>query len=1175
MKEDRKNDLLEALKTTLAALAGKDLSEVDPRANFFELGFDSLLLTQAAAVLKNRFDVKITFRQLLEDLNTLESIVSYLDQQLPTDPKPKAPAAPVVDSNPALQSPPAPIENVTRAAGLPGNSTLERVLKEQLALMARQLEMLRGSPAPSPSADVGVQAPAQPKFEPRETKAFGPYRPIQTGLAGDLTRQQKQALDELIARYTGKTTQSKRRTQIDRREFCDPRSVAGFRTIWKEMVYPIITVRSEGARFWDVDGNEYIDLTMGFGTNLLGHNPPFVVKAIGEQLKRGIEVGPQSPLAGQAAKLLCELTGHERAAFCNTGSEAVLAAIRIARTVTGRTRIATTSGFHGICDEVLVRANVVNGQRTTVPVAPGIPDHVAREVLVVDYGTEESLRILEQNMDSLAMVLVEPVQSRHPDLQPRQFLRELRSLTTRHATALLFDEVITGFRCNLGGAQAHFGVKADIAAWGKVIGGGMPVGAITGAAKFMDALDGGWWQYGDESFPEVGVTFFAGTYVRHPLTMAASCAVLNYLKEQGPGLQERLTEKTENFVARLRTFVRERAVPLTVEQFASMLYMHFSPEVKHGSLFWFYLRDKGIHFWEGRPAFMSTAHTDEDVEYLLQAIKETIVEMQDAGFLPPSPAGAPRLSGHSAFPLSRGVGFDVPRSSSTEAHYLGGSRVEAMAESANNGAAESAPLEATPGGTMDFSVYFFGNYPAEYRPDKYQLIIEAAKFADRNGFKAIWIPERHFHAVGGFSPNPSVIAAALARETRRLQLRGGSVVLPLHHPVRVAEEWAMVDNLSDGRAGISIASGWHPNDFVFAPGAFDRRREICWEGYEIIQKLWRGEEVEFPTGSEGRINAKLHPMPKQSRLPAWLTCIHKESYIKAGELGMGVLGYTMNTTIDELAEKIRLYRQSFSKNGHDPRHANVTILLHTFVGTDADSARAIARQPMREYLRAYLDNSQKRLETQFNGASVSEEDVQYLLDRAFDDYVNGKALIGSPESCSPIVAQMKKMGVDEIGCFVDFGINPETVLAQLPHISELQRLCKADPNQSVLRRGANFSPGEGISPEPIVDLPDAQKGLVAIAALGKDASRAYTEGNTLELRGRLDLPALLRALQRCVDRCGPRSTQTARFRPFTPARSSVRLSSTFRTCHPGLSPNDCKNCSHRWKPSRSICWLPL
>ena len=515
---------------------------------------------------------------------------------------------------------------------------------------------------------------------------------------------------------------------------------------------------------------------------------------------------------------------------------------------------------------------------------------------------------------------------------------------------------------------------------------------------------------------------------------------------------------------------------------------------------------------------MSTAHTDEDVEYLLQAIKETIVEMQDAGFLPPAPAGAPRLSGHSAFPLSRGVGFDVPRSSSTEAHYLGGSRVEAMAESANNGAAESAPLEATPGGTMDFSVYFFGNYPAEYRPDKYQLIIEAAKFADRNGFKAIWIPERHFHAVGGFSPNPSVIAAALARETRRLQLRGGSVVLPLHHPVRVAEEWAMVDNLSDGRAGISIASGWHPNDFVFAPGAFDRRREICWEGYEIIQKLWRGEEVEFPTGSEGRINAKLHPMPKQSRLPAWLTCIHKESYIKAGELGMGVLGYTMNTTIDELAEKIRLYRQSFSKNGHDPRHANVTILLHTFVGTDVDSARAIARQPMREYLRAYLDNSQKRLETQFNGASVSEEDVQYLLDRAFDDYVNGKALIGSPESCSPIVAQMKKMGVDEIGCFVDFGINPETVLAQLPHISELQRLCKADPNQSVLRRGANFSPGEGISPEPIVDLPDAQKGLVAIAALGKDASRAYTEGNTLELRGRLDLPALLRALQRCVDR---------------------------------------------------------
>ncbi len=190
--------------------------------------------------------------------------------------------------------------------------------------------------------------------------------------------------------------------------------------------------------------------------------------------------------------------------------------------------------------------------------------------------------------------------------------------------------------------------------------------------------------------------------------------------------------------------------------------------------------------------------------------------------------------------------------------------------------------------SMQFSLYCFGSYPAEYDPDKYKLIIEGAKFADKHGFTAVWLPERHFHSVGGFSPNPSVIAAALARETEQIQLRGGSVVLPLHHPVRVAEEWATVDNLSNGRTGISIASGWHPNDFIFAPDAFDKRRELCIENMEVINKLWRGETVNFRAGAGSDFGVKLHPLPKQEKLPIWFTCIHADSYANAGKYGVGV-----------------------------------------------------------------------------------------------------------------------------------------------------------------------------------------------------------------------------------------------------------------------------------------------
>ena len=575
---------------------------------FLELGFDSLFLTQVAGAFRKEFGVKVTFRQLLEDFATINTLAGHLDAQLPPEAvKPATPApahlhlrhrrcAPVVSTPRTQRQPPETGGVLDRDPGTApyrcrSNST--RGCAPAPALRPRRCRRFaRRLPA------------AAHRCLPRSSpKAFGPYRPIEKGAGGGFTERQQAHLDAIIARYTARTPGSKRSTQENRAHLSDPRTVSGFRQYWKEMVYPIVVERSAGSRLWDVDGNEYVDLTMGFGTNLLGHAPAFVTAALEEQLKLGMEVGPQSPLAGKVAKLLCEMTGADRAAFTNTGSEAVLAAVRLARTVTGRTRIATTGGFHGINDEVLVRANVVDGQRRSVPVAPGIPEHIVKDVLVADYGTAEGLELLRAHAHELAAILVEPVQSRRPDLQPREFLHAVREIATQAGCALIFDEVITGFRCHPGGAQAYFGVQADLATWGKIMGGGLPVGAITGKAEYMDALDGGAWQYGDGSFPEVGVTFFAGTYIRHPLTMAASWAILNYLKREGAGLQRGLSARAAEMVGELNRFFAESGVPLHLENFASLFYPHFDDEIKFGSLLYFHLRARGVHIWEGAAVF--------------------------------------------------------------------------------------------------------------------------------------------------------------------------------------------------------------------------------------------------------------------------------------------------------------------------------------------------------------------------------------------------------------------------------------------------------------------------------------------------------------------------------------------------------------------------------------------
>ncbi|HEY5613716.1 MAG TPA: aminotransferase class III-fold pyridoxal phosphate-dependent enzyme, partial [Lysobacter sp.] len=325
----------------------------------------------------------------------------------------------------------------------------------------------------------------------------------------------------------------------------------------------------------------------------------------------------------------------DRVSWVNTGSEAVQAAIRLSRTYTGRTRIVVFSGdYHGNFDEVLVRATRTAEGRRTVPLAPGIPFRAVEDVLALDYGTEESLDIIRQHASEIAAVLVEPVQSRRPDFQPREFLHGLRKLTEREGIVLVFDEVITGFRICPGGAQEYFGVEADLATYGKIIGGGMPIGVVAGRARFMDTFDGGQWQYGDDSFPSAGVTFFAGTFVRHPLAIAAVYATLQYLKAQGPGLQESINRRTTRLANELNAFCDERGVKIHVVHFASQMFIRVEEESELATLLFHHLRDRGIHVLEGFPSYMTASHTDEDVDRIIAAFKDSVLEMQADGILP-------------------------------------------------------------------------------------------------------------------------------------------------------------------------------------------------------------------------------------------------------------------------------------------------------------------------------------------------------------------------------------------------------------------------------------------------------------------------------------------------------------------------------------------------------------
>lgn len=719
-EETRVERILQRLRVIFNDLTGIDPSQIDIDASFFELGADSLLLIQAAQAIQDRLGVKISLRQLFEEQSTLRALSTYLDEQLPPDALPGKPAEPQpLAAGPESSAPESPATepraaqpqqpssmtgtapNGPRAmsdttAEAVGDSVIERIMARQLEVMSQQLELLRQGAADQGRPDSAAiaqtpepaEAPAQNfwtdkasassqvresvKTEASATEgaqkivpeAFVPFQPIEVKPEAGLTTHQQKHLDDLITRFTERTQTSKRLTQKYRPFLADPRVAVGFRLSWKELIYPIIAQRSMGSRLWDVDGNEYVDFTMGFGVHLFGHSPQFITEALTEQLQQGVQLGPQSYLAGEVAEMICRLTGVERVTFCNSGTEAVMTALRLARTVTRRSKIALFTGsYHGSFDGVLARARNLRGKLEAIPLAPGVLPQMIEDVLVLNYDSPEALDILRAHAGELAAVLVEPVQSRRPDVQPGEFLRELRSLTGQSGTALIFDEVITGFRIHPGGSQAWFGVQADLVTYGKVVGGGMPIGVIAGKGAYMDAVDGGMWSFGDSSYPQAQQTFFAGTFCKHPFAMAAASAVLKHMLSEGPALHQRLNERTARLVQALNEHFEREELPLRLVNFGSIFRFTWPRELRMMDLLSAYLIERGIYVWEGGTRFLSTAHSDDDIEYFIDAVKTSVAEMQEGGFIPSDGPGESRGSGRTLRAASDETGASQPAAS--------------------------------------------------------------------------------------------------------------------------------------------------------------------------------------------------------------------------------------------------------------------------------------------------------------------------------------------------------------------------------------------------------------------------------------------------------------------------------------------------------------------------------
>ncbi len=343
---------------------------------------------------------------------------------------------------------------------------------------------------------------------------------------------------------------------------------------------------------------------------------------------------------------------------------------------------------------------------------------------------------------------------------------------------------------------------------------------------------------------------------------------------------------------------------------------------------------------------------------------------------------------------------------------------------------------------MKFGLMFFASTEDALADEKYGLVIDSAKFGDEHGFSSIWTPERHFTQFGSLYPNPAVLNAALSQVTERIRLQAGSVVMPLHHPLALAEAWAMVDNLSNGRVGISLASGWNPDDFAWCPEVYEQRHQLLFENIITLNQLWQGESIAVTNGKGQPTTVRIYPTPIQPQLPIWITAAsNPQTFANAGKIGANLLTHLLDQGIEPLAEKIALYRQARAKHGHDPEAGIVSLMLHTFVGEEFATVCEQARKPYCDYLKSNIGLLRGLAQSRgqdIDFATLSERDLDTFVNFLYERFATSRGLIGTPESCLELVRDLDQIGVDEIACLLDFGPSKQAVIEHLPYLNELK-----------------------------------------------------------------------------------------------------------------------------------------
>ncbi len=385
---------------------------------------------------------------------------------------------------------------------------------------------------------------------------------------------------------------------------------------------PRFIARAEGATMTDVDGNRYLDYVGSWGPLILGHAHPRVVEAISAAARAGTSFGAPSPREVALARaIVAAVPSIELVRMVNSGTEAVMSAIRLARAYTGRDKVVKFAGcYHGHSDFLLVKAG--SGAATLgIPDSPGVPEAAARDTITVPFNDPEAVAaVFDAEGDRIACVIVEPVAGNMGVVPPREeFLGRLRELTAAHGALLIFDEVITGFRVAYGGAQARYGVLPDLTCLGKIIGGGLPVGAYGGRREIMSRM------------APLGPVYQAGTLSGNPLAMAAGLETLAILAE--PGVYTEVEAKAAALAEGLEGAARRAGVPVVVQRVASMLTVFFTDSPVHGwdgaarcdtrayARFFHALLEQGVYFPPAQfeAAFVSTAHTGRDIDQTINA----------------------------------------------------------------------------------------------------------------------------------------------------------------------------------------------------------------------------------------------------------------------------------------------------------------------------------------------------------------------------------------------------------------------------------------------------------------------------------------------------------------------------------------------------------------------------